>query len=310
LNSSGGMTTFKDYNLNITDPGGTKTLYFVFRAASGSSVYNLNWIQFKGAGVSLPMAPSGTAGSTYEAENATLSGVTVATNKAGYTGTGFADYDGNAGSYVEWKVEAPVAGSYPLEFRYANGGTTNRPMAIKVGATTVVANQAFNPTGDWLNWRVVRVNANLVAGQNTVRATATATGGGPNVDSLSLPVFQAETANLSSARVESVNTGYTGTAYTAFAAASGAFVEWTVEAPTAGSYTLELRHALGDANARNLELMVGTTVVNGALSFSPTGSWATWAIRTVPVTLAAGANKIRLTTTGQGGPNLDYLLRR
>lgn len=310
LTSSGGMTTFKDYNLSVTDPGGTKTLYFVFRAASGSSVYNLNWIEFKGPGITLPMAPSGTAGSTYEAEKATLSGVTVATNQAGYTGTGFADYNTSTGSYVEWKVEAPVAGSYPLEFRYANGGTTNRPLSIKVGATTVVASQAFNPTGSWTTWRVVRVNANLVAGQNTIRATATATGGGPNVDSLSLPVFQAETANLSSARIESVHTGYTGTAYAGFAATSGAFVEWTVEAPTAGSYTLEMRYALGDPATPTLELMVGTTVVNGSLAFSPTGSWSTWSTRTIPVTLAAGASKIRLSTTGQGGPNIDYLLRR
>ncbi len=309
LSSSGGMTTFKDYTVNVTDPVGTKTLFFVFKGGTGSSLYNLNWIEFKGAGVSVPMAPSGINGIAYEAELATLSGVTVATNQTGYTGTGFADYNTSTGSYVEWKVDAPKAGTYPLEFRYANGGTTNRSMTIKVGAATGT-NVAFNPTGAWTNWATVRFNAALVAGSNTIRATANATGGGPNVDSLALPVFQAERALLSSARIESANTGYTGTAYVSFAAASGAYIEWTANAPTAGTYTLEFPYALGDVVERSLELRVGTTVVNGSLPFSPTGGWSTWGTRTVTATLAAGANKIRLTTIGGGGPNIDYLLRR
>ena len=76
-------------------------------------------------------------------EAATLSGVTVATNQTGYTGTGFADYNTSTGSYVEWKIDAPKAGSFPLEFRYANGGTTNRPLTIKVGSTTVGTGIAF-----------------------------------------------------------------------------------------------------------------------------------------------------------------------
>jgi hypothetical protein len=183
-------------------------------------------------------------------------------------------------------------------------------MTIKVGSTTVATNVAFQPTGDWTTWKVVRVTATLVAGSNTVRATATATGGGPNVDSLSLPVFQAERANLSSVRIESVNPGYTGTAYASFAATIGAFIEWTVNAPAAGTYSLELPYALGDPAAQSLELKVGGALVNGALPFSPTGSWSTWATRTVSATLVAGANTIRLTSVGAISPNIDYLLRR
>ncbi len=47
-----------------------------------------------------------------------------------------------------------------------------------------------------------------------------------------------------------------------------------------------------------------------AFSFAPTGSWTTWRTASIDVTLAAGANKIRLTTTGTNGPNLDSLIVR
>jgi hypothetical protein len=44
------------------------------------------------------------------------------------------------------------------------------------------------------------------------------------------------------------------------------------------------------------------------INFPPTGSWDTWANASANVTLAAGANTVRLAaTTSAGGPNLDYL---
>src|SRR5438874_11488237 len=52
----------------------------------------------------------------------------------------------------------------------------------------------------------------------------------------------------------------------------GAYVEWTIMAPAAGSYALEFRYANGAATDRNLEIKVGTTVVNGALAFTPTAT--------------------------------------
>jgi hypothetical protein len=64
---------------------------------------------------------------TYEAEQAVLNGAIVATNQTGYTGTGFADYQNATGDYIEWTVNAAAAGSFSLQFRYANGGSTNRP---------------------------------------------------------------------------------------------------------------------------------------------------------------------------------------
>jgi len=43
---------------------------------------------------------------------------------------------------------------------------------------------AFNPTGNWDTWANQTFSANLVAGTNKIRATATTANGGPNVDRL------------------------------------------------------------------------------------------------------------------------------
>ncbi|MFJ3927370.1 cellulase family glycosylhydrolase [Streptomyces sp. NPDC090022] len=110
----------------------------------------------------------------------------VESNHAGYTGSGFVNYDNVSGGYVEWTVNAAQAGSAALTFRYANGTTVNRPMTITVNGTPVATGKAFNGTGGWTSWTTAGLDATLRAGANTVRATATTANGGPNVDHLSV----------------------------------------------------------------------------------------------------------------------------
>jgi PKD repeat protein len=50
-----GAQTYQDVTVPITDPGGTHELFFVFFNQSNlANLFNLNWIDFNGAGVSLP----------------------------------------------------------------------------------------------------------------------------------------------------------------------------------------------------------------------------------------------------------------
>lgn len=122
---------------------------------------------------------------TYEAEKAVLSGAVVATNQPGYTGTGFVDYVHATGDFIEWTVNATAAGSFLFQFRYANGGTTNRPLQLKVNGTTVAASLNFPPTGGWATWSLSSSAATLIAGANKIRLT-TIGSNGPNVDNLSI----------------------------------------------------------------------------------------------------------------------------
>ena len=143
-----------------------------------------------GGGVAATVGPSGAAfpspsGVTvYEAEKAVLSGVAIDSQHAGYTGGGYVDFLNPGDDFVEWTVNIATAGTHTLKFRYANGGTANRPLAISVNGTVVNGNLAFTPTGSWTAWENASLDAALPAGGAVrIRATATGSSGG-NLDCL------------------------------------------------------------------------------------------------------------------------------
>ncbi|MES2475031.1 MAG: family 16 glycoside hydrolase [Verrucomicrobiota bacterium] len=132
-----------------------------------------------------PAAPVPPAQSfIYEAEDALRSGPTVAAQNEGFTGSGYADYQGTTGEYVQWTVNAAHAGSHTLAFRYAS--TTNRPLRILVNGVEVAASLAFNATGAWTTYLMTApLTVNLNPGTNTIRATSIGSSGG-NLDHLSV----------------------------------------------------------------------------------------------------------------------------
>jgi hypothetical protein len=124
---------------------------------------------------------------TLEAEKALLSGAVVGSSQPGYTGTGYADYVNASGDYIEWTVNATAAGLFSLKFRYTNGGTSSRPLQLKINGTVVVSSLAFSPTGGWATWALSSASANLIAGTNKIRLT-TIGSNGPNVDNLNYSI--------------------------------------------------------------------------------------------------------------------------
>ncbi len=120
----------------------------------------------------------------YEAEDATIFQGAAEADRAGFSGTGFVNYDNVVGGYVQWTVTALSARTATLTLRYANGSTANRPIDITVNGALVADELAFPPTGAWTTWQTATITAPLSPGTNTVRATATSASGGPNVDYL------------------------------------------------------------------------------------------------------------------------------
>ncbi|MFJ8959383.1 cellulase family glycosylhydrolase [Lentzea sp. NPDC102401] len=118
----------------------------------------------------------------YQAENATIANGLVESNHAGFTGSGFVNYDNEVGSSVEFTVNAGTAGLAALTFRFANGTTANRPMDISVNGTVVASNFSFPGTGAWTTWTIKSATVTLNAGSNTIKTVATTVNGGPNLD--------------------------------------------------------------------------------------------------------------------------------
>ena len=120
--------------------------------------------------------------SIYQAENAAYNQAIFETKNAGYTGTGYINYDNVPGGYIEWSVNVPASTKVKLNFRYANGTENNRPVEIKVNGALAVGSMDFTPTGSWTTWNENSTDIYLNKGINTIRATALSADGGPNID--------------------------------------------------------------------------------------------------------------------------------
>lgn len=135
---------------------------------------------------------------TLQAEDAVFSGPKVATNNAGYNGSGFLDFTNNTGDYVKWTVTVPTAGDYELSFRYALP-SGSRPLDLKVNGTLVVASLPFPSTTSWTTWRNVISNQPLKAGVNEIQLTSNGANGG-NIDELVVT----NTSNLGTNQIDKV----------------------------------------------------------------------------------------------------------
>ncbi len=140
----------------------------------------------------------------FEAEDpahATLEGgVVVASNNAGYTGTGFADFPATSGPGVRltFTVELAAAATVDLEFRYAlSEGARPLNLVVNGGAAT---NLDFTSSGSWTSWETLAVpGVALEAGSNTIALVADAGSVGPNIDQLALQLADAgESTSLAS----------------------------------------------------------------------------------------------------------------
>lgn len=133
--------------------------------------------------------------------------------------------------------------------------------------------------------------------------------------SLLLP---ATTATAAPTRYEAENATCTGTIDTNWAGfsgggfcngtnASGAYLQFTVNASSAGTATLGVRFANGTTTTRPTSLIVNGATVQSP-SFEGTAAWDAWVTKTLTVTVNAGSNTIRLNpTTANGLANIDYL---
>jgi glucose/arabinose dehydrogenase len=258
--------------------------------------------------------PASAAAIRYEAENAVIGQGGVFSDHTGFSGSGFVDYTNVTGSYVEFTINAPAAGSASVTFRYANGTTVDRPMNITVNGNAAAAGVSFPGTGNFDTWANKAVTVAVNAGTNTIRATATTANGGPNVDYIDVDVaaagtvYQAEDATIVNGGVFTDHANYTGTGFVDYTNAVGSYVQWSVPATAAGNVSLALRYANASGVDRPMDITVNGTLVRGGLSFPPTANWDTWADNTFTVGLSPGVNLIRATaTTAGGGPNVDKL---
>ena len=111
---------------------------------------------------------------------------------------------------------------------------------------------------------------------------------------------------MSGGSVDKNLAGFSGSGFVNYTERSGGFIEWDISVAEAGKYTLIFQYALGGGN-RPLKISVDGKVVAERVPFPATGSWTQWKSVDVAAVLTEGEHRVRATTIGSEGPNMDCL---
>ncbi len=269
--------------------------------------------------------PASAAGTTYEAESASLTGgAVVQSDHTGYTGTGFVGgyTDANKGNAnITFTVSASAAGSDTLAVRFANANGASKTLSLYVNGTKL-RQITLNATTDWNTWTTETETVTLHSGSNTVAYKFDTTdSGNVNIDNVLVTAvaappanqYEAESAALSGgAAVASDHTGYTGSGFVGGyidANAGNALTTFTVTASAAGAVSVAVRFANGNGATKTLSLYLNATKVK-QISLVATADWNTWTTETETLTLHSGSNTIgyKYDTGDSGNVNVDNIV--
>jgi len=169
------LNTLVCYTLNTLTNGEDKAPHLIAGSSSGGSTskpVKAQPVKLTSSPQALDAALAGRQGPSFDKRN------------GGFSGKGYADFNGQSGEHLEWIVTAHEATTYKLAFRYALAGG-NRPLTLKVNGKVIQKSLPFNDTGDWTSWKDLITDAALQKGENQIRLESIGASG-PNVDRLTL----------------------------------------------------------------------------------------------------------------------------
>jgi hypothetical protein len=261
-----------------------------------------NWWQPTAAGGTTtppPPPPPPSSGPLHvEAENGTLqgSGVSVRTDLAGYSGTGFVGSFTSAGDTLTVSFPNVTAGTYSVRIHYHAWTAQQNNVSVN-GAMQSVQFPASTPTtSDWVD--VTLPAAALPAGTTTV--VISKDWGYIDVDYVELiptaTKVQAEDGQLSNTGGISVRTdlaGYEGTGFVGSFTNTGDTLTVSFPGVTAGTYTVSIRYHAWTAQQNNVTINGATQSVQFPASTPTTSDWVV--VQIPNVSLVSGTNTISIS---------------
>ncbi|MEC5159421.1 MULTISPECIES: family 43 glycosylhydrolase [unclassified Janthinobacterium] len=256
------------------------------------------------AGTVLP-PPSGD--NRFEAEYAALGGQATVMSYANASRGKDVGNLNDANSYVRFdNVNVPVAGAYAVSMRYATGAgaAASHKLSVNGGAASVVN---YPASAGWGSFATAVAHVNLNAGANALTLSFNA--GVAEVDYVQVdPIrYEAEAASI-------VNGGAVNEASASNGAKvgnlnlAGSYVQFNVNVPTAGTYTLAARYDNGSAanSTHAVTLNGGATAYTLNYPYYAGDTWASYRTTSVDVPLNAGNNTVRVAK-GIGFAELDRI---
>jgi hypothetical protein len=268
-----------------------------------------------------------TEGTVYEAEDATLVGASnVSESGTASSGKYVSDFNNPETDYVEFKVDVPTAGKYTIEV-YATSGMDNIKNDITVNemSTQTIA----IPNNGWANFAgaVVNVSVELQKGVNKIKLAVSEKDLYTHLDAIKVlpmaeeppveeppaeepPVtespaekpaaegtlYEAEEATLKgAATISDSGTASAGKYVTDFNDPATDFIEFNINVPEAGTYSIEVYVTSGmDGIANNITVNGKTQTIS-----IPNNGWSffTGAVVATTVELQAGENVLKYAVT-------------
>ncbi|MEK0314740.1 glycoside hydrolase family 3 N-terminal domain-containing protein [Cohnella sp. 56] len=260
-----------------------------------------------------------------EAENYSVksSALKVETTAAASEGEGAKDVTGAAANeYLEFPLRVEQAGYYDIDIRYSStiSGTSTGLQVLDANGTQLGMLTVLSTGGEWQTGTVR--NVALKQGDQTIRLKLVGnllnlnwlsikrTGDAPVVPVVAVPEsgavkFETESYSAKSDKVAMQTAdGVTNAGF----AASGEWLEYTLDVAKAGTYTLNVHYATGATSAVGFNIVNSRGELAGKFANSAsTGGYATYADKQVTgiVLPDAGKQKLRFEYTS-GSLNLDW----
>lgn len=298
-------TTWKDQTVVLPLKAGKNTIKAVSSTENGGP--NIDYIDLKKTDKE-PVKPA--EKERYYAVSANIhKGWEESTNQASEEKP-YVNYDNAIGSFIEWNVNAPAEGNYLVDFRYANGTEDNRQVKlITNGDKTHGQYVDFKGTGSWTTWGNNTAVVHLKAGKNTLKAYATTSSGGPNMEYIEVSQTGASAPNKKATngkRVEALNRGVSMAH-----AKNGNLVSWRLLATDNENTTFDLWRIRSSGNVK-----LGTFTTKDATNYFDSEGTATDTY-TIDVSVngestefAQASVNFPNTNSGQSGAYFDIQLRQ
>ena len=268
-------------------------------------------------------------GSISRSPNATsyTSGTVVtltATPASGYTFTSWSNGATTASTTVTMNANTTITAnftaattSYTLTTTAsptAGGSISRSPNATSYASGTVVTLTATPASGytfaSWSNGATTASTTVTMNANTTITATFNPVTSGNTTLRIDDNAIIASGYCGADGSLQNSYTGADGGYYINLSNSAAKGIDYSVNVPSAGTYTIKFRYANGSSSSATVAKVVvnGTTAI-ASLGFPKTASWTTWATTTdATITLVSGINRIRLeTTVSSEFANIDWL---
>jgi hypothetical protein len=214
----------------------------------------------------------------------------------------------DTGDWMDYNVSVPHDGVYSFRFRVANGYGDGSKFELRTAEGTVLSSVDVVRTGGIQNWQTIGATAHLQAGAQTLRIYVVKGDWNLNWFEASesrslLGKLEAESFDVAT-DVRPETTEDTGGGQNLGYIDDNDWMDYNVNAPSAGTYTFRLRVAnswgMGQIQIRN-----ESGAVLASLDVPRTGGWQNWVTLTTTATLPAGSQVLRIYSV-RGAWNFNW----